>query len=441
MSFNFQKTYELKQQTPLIHFQYDQQGATLRATEVKPKLDRYLISRYKAEHPNEEIPLNWWINPDKDKTNEVTVKALNYRIIIQCQDKEKVELSTRDFSIFYGNAGREADKIGGVRSNNIKLSIVCINSGLRDFINRSISDFFIIHNFGNMQRKGFGSFIINGITSEEIAKLLCTAYHSKYCYVLPAGAFPFVRIKTLYSLMKSGYNFRNIYKKSLLFQYMKKLNIQNEKHGLKVRQYAPKVYKPENISKVYENIHKNHLSPNEEFYYVRALLGLAGTLEFKGQAGIDRRGNQKTYSIVLSDGSIQTRSNAEDAINLKIGIEQKPDNQNSNNENEEIFERLKSPVFFKIIDNKIYYVGEPVNHSILGKTFVFTSSWDDTIGKVGIKRKTEFTVPTAEQLGDSDKLIDSFLEYVYDQRNGFKDLSDLMGVTITKYNEKGELHK
>ena len=29
----------LKQHTPLIHFQHEQYGATLRASEVKPKLD------------------------------------------------------------------------------------------------------------------------------------------------------------------------------------------------------------------------------------------------------------------------------------------------------------------------------------------------------------------------------------------------------------------
>ena len=34
----------LKQHTPLIHFQHDQYGATLRASEVKPKLDRFIIA-------------------------------------------------------------------------------------------------------------------------------------------------------------------------------------------------------------------------------------------------------------------------------------------------------------------------------------------------------------------------------------------------------------
>jgi hypothetical protein len=37
--------FTLKQHTPLIHFQHDQEGATLRATEVKPKLDKFVIEK------------------------------------------------------------------------------------------------------------------------------------------------------------------------------------------------------------------------------------------------------------------------------------------------------------------------------------------------------------------------------------------------------------
>lgn len=42
-------TVKLKQHTPLIHFQHDQYGATLRASEVKPKLDRFILSKLTSE--------------------------------------------------------------------------------------------------------------------------------------------------------------------------------------------------------------------------------------------------------------------------------------------------------------------------------------------------------------------------------------------------------
>lgn len=40
---------QLEAQSPMIHFQYDQAGATLRASEVKPKLDRFLLNKMEQE--------------------------------------------------------------------------------------------------------------------------------------------------------------------------------------------------------------------------------------------------------------------------------------------------------------------------------------------------------------------------------------------------------
>ena len=42
--------FKLKQHTPLIHFQADDPDATLRATEVKPKLDAFLIEKLTLKH-------------------------------------------------------------------------------------------------------------------------------------------------------------------------------------------------------------------------------------------------------------------------------------------------------------------------------------------------------------------------------------------------------
>ena len=39
----------LKQHTPLLHFQPNEPGATLRASEVKPKLDKYILSKMEVE--------------------------------------------------------------------------------------------------------------------------------------------------------------------------------------------------------------------------------------------------------------------------------------------------------------------------------------------------------------------------------------------------------
>ena len=54
--------FTLKQHTPLIHF-HDQDEATLRATEVKPKLDKYLIKVMGGEEAS-RIYDKWEIQGD-----------------------------------------------------------------------------------------------------------------------------------------------------------------------------------------------------------------------------------------------------------------------------------------------------------------------------------------------------------------------------------------
>ena len=59
-------TIKLKQHTPLIHFQHDQEGATLRASEVKPKLDRFILSRLTPEE-KAQGKREGWIKSKNDR--------------------------------------------------------------------------------------------------------------------------------------------------------------------------------------------------------------------------------------------------------------------------------------------------------------------------------------------------------------------------------------
>lgn len=65
---------KLKQHTPLIHFQHSQEGATLRASEVKPKLDKYIIKKV--------------FDDDWDKCKEYLI---GYKKSKKEDDKEKKE--------------------------------------------------------------------------------------------------------------------------------------------------------------------------------------------------------------------------------------------------------------------------------------------------------------------------------------------------------------
>ena len=76
----YKLTFKLKQHTPIIHFQHDQHGATLRATEVKPKLDRFLIEKLQLTQKvnGKEVPKpefkKWFINEGKEHP------ALDYKM-------------------------------------------------------------------------------------------------------------------------------------------------------------------------------------------------------------------------------------------------------------------------------------------------------------------------------------------------------------------------
>ena len=439
MSFSFKTTYELRQETPLIHFQHDQSGATLRATEVKPKLDKFLLRRYKHDNPGTKTPKNWFLK-DTD--------ALDYKLRFECKQIERIVLDTQKdesgksipnpYDIYYGNMGLEkGKKVKGVKAQNettVACTIICLKKELLDYIKKHIEEFFIVTNFGRMQRKGFGSFLIDKDgegeevpkpSPKEIAQALCKEYGSKYCYSLPGDSAPFKRIKALYGIMKSGYNFGGTYHKSLLFEFMQKEGFPNEKRGVKVRGIAPKIYKPENIDKVYTPFQSKEFvdEQDETFYYVRALLGLADHLEFNG------RGD---YRIII-DGKPK-----EGYEPLHVTVDITPLDKN--------IERLKSPIFFKIIGHSIYYVGEPLNRDILGKEFTFSSSWDDAAGKVDkTVDKTGQAPPTfrVPAFAAPETVIDGFLEYVFNQRkDAFKGVSDLKGregvVKFTRFNAGGQ---
>ena len=83
-----QLVIELKQHTPILHFQHGQQGATLRATEVKPKLDKFIHQVFERK----KLSLNpdWLIGPDK--------RALDDKMRIRLKGEGRQEFWVRSIS-------------------------------------------------------------------------------------------------------------------------------------------------------------------------------------------------------------------------------------------------------------------------------------------------------------------------------------------------------
>lgn len=336
----FKNEYSLIQQTPLIHFQPNQHGATLRATEVKPKLDRFMFKFF-----SDRISDGWKIGEEKT--------ALNYKLHIQTLGPQKtadVGMHT-DYDIFYGNTGvkNEEDKKRAV-IGNAKLTVICMIPKLMQLIDDCIGDFFIATNFGTMQNKGFGSYAVEGKekTQAHIEEWLKKTSGAPCCYYFNGGSNPFKKIKKVYSVMKSGCNLNGTYQRSYLFLYFHDKEIGNEKCAMKKEHVSPyQVYdgksEPEPVrhpknDKAFWNW------SNHEPKYVRAVLGTSEKIEYISRIIRENKKGQWGYFSV-----------GRETITIK----------NSN------IERCASPVRFKVIDGMVYMYADRVNKDIFNKKFTF----------------------------------------------------------------------
>ena len=210
-------TVTLKQHTPLIHFQHNQYGATLRASEVKPKLDKFIIKKvfndewekckqylvgYKksrkenaAKREEEEISLNKGLE-QKFKDG---FRALNYKINIAIPKEKREEYliasylnKKNDFPSLeklgiksisptpYFAQESENKKVirervewddikckGIYWDGDINLSFYSKHDDLIQYIESYIQAFFLTTNMGTRQTKGFGSFSVIKIDERE----------------------------------------------------------------------------------------------------------------------------------------------------------------------------------------------------------------------------------------------------------------------------------
>ena len=167
---------KLIQQTPMIHFQFDEAGACPRASEVKPKLDKYLIWKWKQT--NTDVPEEWYISPRDEKTQKRANEALQYKLRIDAADGSAVTLEP--YPLYYGNMGDNVRNVKMLRGD-AQLTIVCFNKDLLEFIKQTITAFFQVHNFGRMQDKGFGSYLLEA-SATGIGTQLKDYYGAKNCY-------------------------------------------------------------------------------------------------------------------------------------------------------------------------------------------------------------------------------------------------------------------
>lgn len=310
----FSKSYKLKQHTPMLHFQGDQSGATFRATEFKPKFDRFLMKHV----------------PTLRRRPHSNGESLEYKIRVFFSGK-----NTRDYPKTYVKKGDQgytapyfADGTSIDQSGDVEISFITFDASILEAIDNYLPLFLTFENFGTRQSKGFGSYHLKELTQKEFESFLVK--NSNPVYKLTATANTpkeaMGKIDTFYKELKTGTN--RPYVKSLLFQYMCSKDLGWEKRWLKEK--YPEIIHGENTP--------IDCSPRKEYFYIRAMLGLAETNEFRPPEG------KKTIRIKSTD---------------KEGDKPK-------------IQRFKSPITFKVFNNHMYLLHNDSYLELLDKEFEFS---------------------------------------------------------------------
>ena len=270
------KTYRLIQQTPMIHFQSAEEGATLRASEVKPKLDRFILKQLERE--GTAVPKEWFVSAEHP--------ALNYKLRFKAEGEPA---TAEPHKLYFGNMGAsEAERRRTVFcSNGISMTIVCFNGGLLAELDRLLPYFFALSAFGTRSSKGFGCFSIKGREADGEALLKC--YPLNIYYSVTYGrhsANDFLNaIWVINGMMKGGFNFTfrsaGDYYKGHIFRYYTEKGIGGDKAFMKQRVLTRGSD---------ANPDSEERSRYAEYRFVRAMLGLPGGYEFKSGQKTTRSG-------------------------------------------------------------------------------------------------------------------------------------------------------
>lgn len=236
---------QLVQDTPMWHFQGAFDDCCLRATEVKPKLDRFLLAKLDkgklsvngcALTSRDDVPSTWWANEDK--------AAFNYKMRISAESRSIIESQVPDldrrtgqqktdrngkpvfrnlYPIYFARVG--ADETGDmelVKMSGIRVELIVSDDRLAECIEPIIPAFFASHSFGARQDKGFGCFRVSGAGST--GKLSGASYY----FIVPACNNSedkyqslFQHINYFHKVIRSGVNERGCYVKSMMYHYAK----------------------------------------------------------------------------------------------------------------------------------------------------------------------------------------------------------------------------
>lgn len=311
---DWQKEYKLVQHTPLIHFQHSEPHACLRATEVKPKLDRFLIEQLeKDDRFGDGRWKKWFVGDGSQQSFDYMMRITpNSEQVERTQSIERAiaKIENQDYKRFHGihknyfgnmasekkreekkKAIRETFKESLFYKDGLTLTIRCFIPELLTFIDEHIRGFFMMHNFGTRQRKGFGSFTVDISTEPNapedcdlVGKYCQNAYYCELDGNVSANAL-LNAVWVISGFLKSGFNLNNNkknkkenaasnirekdYVRGFVFRYFQrgKNPLANDKAFVK-QKVLLNVYDEKTPGE-----HRRFYGNNVRYRYVRGLLG------------------------------------------------------------------------------------------------------------------------------------------------------------------------
>ncbi|MDR2511859.1 MAG: hypothetical protein LBC89_05320 [Bacteroidales bacterium] len=351
----------LKQHTPLIHFQHAQEDATLRATEVKPKLDKFILTKLggddykkgideakkkgwlvgKGEHPALDYKMR--ITPSGECTKNVfssfppSSKNDPERIcnIQQTLSEDVGYVGDTQYFADNMNIGIDRNKLKqirlGVKHDKVTITVICMIEGLKKEIEKYKDDFFATQNFGSRQSKGFGCFLPENMKDKKIIEVLNQDNEVTGVFKISDSQQPLQEINHLYSLLKRGKTYGG-YEKSLLWKYFcKNQPLRWEKWKIKnhIKDNDISLFSKLKYDKKRNSNHRiEDCERAQNAKYIRALLGLSEFYEFTTFGGFNDK-----LKVTVKDSLFYNGTTKKDAI-----------------------DRFKSPIRFIVNGNSVFLV-------------------------------------------------------------------------------------
>lgn len=350
----FKTVFSLKQHTPMIHFQSGQEGATLRATELKPKFDKFLHTKIEGDFKK-------WLIGKGDHP------AFDYKVRINTKNVELNQIGDRDrIPMYFGNMGDGERKSLSTTKENIEVVFNSFHTGLLELISQHFAEFLLITNFGTRQNKGYGSFFLD-IEKHQIDQQIFTPY-SSLNFSIRDWKDTFNVIAYYFQRLKSGVNFNssrgdfNHYQHSFLKIYLNRseAGYEWEKRWIKERFMD--------------------LEPSDKpKKFARAMLGLVGSYSFKAKRGDNPHNPNATRAVFP-------------IRNLEINV------------TSDIIERFKSPITFKPIvernNVRVFIIPNEIPKELTNQKFVFSAN------------RNEHSIYTPSEVLDVKALLNAYHQHL-----------------------------